>query len=226
MRSFIGLGLAVLTLLGTASLAVAQDAETPEKPQEKTEEPAKSAPEKTGKTKMKTEKATFGGGCFWCLEAVFERVPGVKSVVSGYAGGSHPRPTYQLVQTGQTGHAEVVQIEYDPDSASYPDLLDVFWSCHDPTTLNQQGPDIGTEYRSIILYHNDEQKQEAIRSYEKLTAQGVFGAPIVTELVPLSKFHKAEPYHQNYYRRNTNAPYCRMMIAPKLKKLHLDKVKK
>lgn len=183
---------------------------------------------KGGKPKMKLEKATFGGGCFWCLEAVFERVPGVRAVVSGYAGGTYPHPTYELVQTGETGHAEVVQIEYDAETVPYEELLEVFWSCHDPTTLNRQGPDVGTEYRSIILYHNEEQRRAAIKAYEKLTADGVFAGPIVTELVPLTKFFKAEPYHQNYYRRNPNAPYCRMMIAPKLKKLqvHLDTAKK
>jgi peptide-methionine (S)-S-oxide reductase len=234
------IAIAIIMLLGTNAFVIGQEpkAESRKKTEPKAKESKTSSTDtrtksgttgvakKVGKSKMKTEKATFGGGCFWCLEAVFERVPGVKSVISGYAGGTYPHPTYELVQTGETGHAEVVQIEFDAETVTYDELLDVFWSCHDPTTLNRQGPDVGTEYRSIILYHNDEQKQAAMASYDKLTAQGVFADPIVTELAPLTKFFRAEPYHQNFYRRNPNAPYCRMMIAPKLKKLHLDTAKK
>lgn len=165
------------------------------------------------------EKATFGGGCFWCMEAVFERVPGVKSVVSGYAGGTMPRPTYGAVHDGVTGHAEVIQITYDPKVISYDDLLSVFWHSHDPTSLYRQGPDLGTQYRSIILYHSVQQKKAAQQSYQELMKNHEFSRPIVTQLVPLSKFWPAENYHQNYYRRNRADPYCQVNIDPKMVKL-------
>ena len=165
----------------------------------------------------KTESALFGGGCFWCMEAVFERLPGVKSVASGFAGGHTANPTYEQVGTGTTGHAEVTQIECDPAKISYEKLLDVFWQAHDPTTLNCQGADEGTQYRSIILYHSEAQKLAAEKS--KAGAQKNFKHPIVTEIVPFTKFYKAEGYHQEYYDNNSNAPYCRMVIAPKLEKL-------
>jgi peptide-methionine (S)-S-oxide reductase len=165
------------------------------------------------------EKATFGGGCFWCTEAVFERIPGVKSVVSGYAGGNAPFPTYEMVQTGLTGHAEVVQIQYDPAVVSYEKLLKVFFSEHDPTTLNQQGPDSGTEYRSIILYHNEEQKEAAKKMYKELTARHVFRSRIVTQLVPFTEFYPAEDYHQDYFRNNQFSEYSQIYIAPKLRRL-------
>ncbi|MDR3637529.1 MAG: peptide-methionine (S)-S-oxide reductase MsrA [Isosphaeraceae bacterium] len=182
-----------------------------------------AAEQPTGETaKTRTlEKATFGGGCFWCIEAVFEQVKGVKSVVSGYAGGSVPRPYYELVGTGTTGHAEVVQIEYDADIVTYDDLLKTFWSAHDPTTLNRQGPDEGTQYRSLILYHNDEQKLAAQKMYNKLTAAHVFAAPITTQLAPLTRFYPAERYHQNYYRNHRFDPYCEAEIAPKLQMMKL-----
>ena len=178
--------------------------------------PEKAHSERAGSTKITLEKATFGGGCFWCMEAVFEQVKGVKSVVSGYAGGHAPRPFYELVQTGTTGHAEVVQVEYDSSVVTYEQLLKIFFSAHDPTTLNRQGPDAGEEYRSIILYHNDEQKLAAQKMYEKLTATHAFGAPIVTQLMPLNRFFRAERYHQNYYRTHRYDPYCESVIAPKL----------
>lgn len=174
---------------------------------------------KTPKAKVTLEKATFGGGCFWCIEAVFEHVKGVKSVVSGYAGGSVPRPYYELVGTGQTGHAEVVQVEYDSSVVTYDELLKIFWSAHDPTTPNRQGVDEGTQYRSIILYHNDEQKESAQKMYEKLTAARAFRSPIVTELAPLTRFYPAERYHQNYYRNHRFDPYCEENITPKLQML-------
>jgi peptide-methionine (S)-S-oxide reductase len=164
-----------------------------------------------------TELATYGGGCFWCVEAIFQRLDGVKSVVSGYAGGKKDNPTYKEVCGGDTGHAEVIQIEYDPKKISYAQLLDVFWQAHDPTTLNRQGADRGTQYRSIILYHDEHQKQVAEAS--KKAAAGQFKDPIVTEIVPLTKFYKAEGYHQNYYNDNSNAPYCQFVIRPKLDKL-------
>ena len=175
--------------------------------------------EKNDDAKVKTEKATFGGGCFWCMEAVYESIPGVKSAVSGYSGGFIKNPSYEMVCTGETGHAEVVQVTYDPAVVSYEKLLNVFWHSHDPTTLNQQGPDFGTQYRSIILYHTDAQKEAAQKSYKKLTDEGGFADPIVTDLVPMKVFYAADKYHQDYYRKNKRAAYCQTYIAPKLKKL-------
>ena len=170
----------------------------------------------------KTELATLGGGCFWCMEAVFERLPGVISITSGFAGGTTENPTYQQVCTETTGHAEVTEIIFDPAKISYSKLLEVFWQAHDPTTLNRQGADEGTSYRSIILYRDEKQKLEAEKS--KLEAQTNFKHPIVTEIVPLKKFYKAEDYHQQYFDNNSNAPYCQVVIAPKLEKLEKKKV--
>ena len=164
-----------------------------------------------------TERATFGGGCFWCIEAVFERLDGVKSVTSGYAGGTTENPTYNDVCSGQTGHAEVAQIEYEPRRISFEKLLAVFWAAHDPTTLNRQGADAGTQYRSVIFYHNETQKQAAEKS--RAEAQKLFARPIVTEIQPLTQFYKAEGYHQDYFQNNSNAPYCQAVIRPKLEKL-------
>ncbi len=169
-----------------------------------------------------TEIADFGGGCFWCMEAVFERLPGVISVTSGFAGGTTANPTYEDVCTETTGHAEVTEIAFDPSKISYPQLLDVFWQAHDPTTLNRQGADTGTSYRSIILFRDKKQELEAQKS--KLAAQQNFHNPIVTEIVPLKKFYPAEDYHQKYYDNNSGAPYCRAVIAPKLDKLEDKKV--
>ena len=172
-----------------------------------------------------TETATLGGGCFWCTEAMFQMLPGVKSVTSGYAGGTTENPTYKEVCTGRTGHAEVIQIEFDPKLVSYEKILETFWEAHDPTTLNRQGADAGTQYRSIILYNSDAQKIAAEKS--KAEAQKHFSKPIVTEIVPLKHFYKAEDYHQDYFRTNPNQPYCRLVIEPKVekfeKKLHLEK---
>lgn len=170
----------------------------------------------------KIEVATFGGGCFWCMDAVYERLPGVISVTSGFAGGHTAHPTYEQVCAGDTGHAEVTQIKFYPAKISYEKLLDVFWQAHDPTTLNRQGADEGTQYRSIILYHNEAQKLAAEKS--KAQAQKNFKHPIVTEIVPFTKFYEAENYHQEYYDNNSNAPYCRIVIAPKLKKLEKENV--
>ena len=170
----------------------------------------------------KTEIADLGGGCFWCVEAVFERLPGVISVTSGFAGGTTENPTYQDVCTETTGHAEVTEIEFDPAKISYDKLLEVFWQAHDPTTLNRQGADEGTSYRSIILYRSEKQKLEAEKS--KLAAQENFRNPIVTEIVPLKKFYPAEDYHQQYYDNNSSAGYCQVVIAPKLDKLERKKV--
>ncbi len=169
-----------------------------------------------------TELATFGGGCFWCVEAVLERYDGIKSVVSGYAGGTKDNPTYKEVSSGSTGHAEVVQIEYDSKIISYEKLLEVFWKAHDPTTLNRQGADIGTQYRSIILYHDDGQKKIAEKSLKAENESGHFPRPIVTQIEPLSKFYLAEDYHQDYYEKNPLAMYCTFVIRPKLQKLGLE----
>ena len=163
-----------------------------------------------------TETAVFGGGCYWCTEAIYQMLPGVKSVASGFAGGAKPNPSYEEVCTGTTGHAEVIQIEYDPKLISYEKLLDTFWDAHDPTTLNRQGHDIGTQYRSIILYRNDAEKAAAEKS--KAAAQKRFTSPIVTEIVPLKKFWKADDYHQNYFRTHPNQPYCQTVIRPKVEK--------
>ena len=163
------------------------------------------------------ETATFGGGCFWCMEAVYERLPGVLSVTSGYAGGHTVNPTYHQVCGGDTGHAEVTQIKFDATKISFAQLLDVFWQAHDPTTLNRQGNDEGTQYRSIILYADEQQKLIAEKS--KLAAQANFFKPIVTEIVPLTKFYPAEDYHQGYFDAHGHEPYCQLVIAPKLEKL-------
>ena len=175
-----------------------------------------NTPERKSHTNA-TELATYGGGCFWCVEAIFQRLQGVKSVASGYAGGKRENPTYEEVCAGTTGHAEVIQIEFDPGKISYEELLDVFWQAHDPTTLNRQGADVGTQYRSIILYHSDHQKEAAEKS--KKAAASQFKNSIVTEIVPLTKFYKAERYHQNYFNNNPSAPYCTYVIRPKLDKL-------
>ena len=163
------------------------------------------------------ETATFGGGCFWCMEAVYERLPGVLSVTSGYAGGHTANPTYHEVCGGNTGHAEVTQIKFDATKTSFAQLLDVFWQAHDPTTLNRQGNDEGTQYRSIVLYADEKQKLVAEKS--KLAAQANFFKPIVTEIVPLTKFYSAEDYHQGYFDAHGHEPYCQLVIAPKLEKL-------
>ena len=166
---------------------------------------------------MKTEKATLGGGCFWCVEAVYERLPGILSVTSGYAGGQTENPTYEQIGTGKTGHAEVVQIEYDPEKISYQKIIDLFWDAHDPTTLNRQGADVGTQYRSIILTASEDEARIAKESRDR--AQGEFKSPIVTEIVPLEKFYPAEDYHQDFYRENPMHPYNMAVIRPKLNKL-------
>jgi peptide-methionine (S)-S-oxide reductase len=180
-----------------------------------------AADSKTDSTTSKTQLATFGGGCFWCTEAVFETFEGVKAVVSGYAGGSVANPTYQQICTGTTGHAEVIQIEFDPAKITFEQLLDVFWQAHDPTTLNRQGADTGTQYRSVIFYHDEAQKKAAEKS--RAAAAVGFKQPIVTEIAALPKFYPAEGYHQDYFRKNPNAPYCVAVITPKLQKLQKAK---
>jgi peptide-methionine (S)-S-oxide reductase len=164
------------------------------------------------------EKATLAGGCFWCLEAVFEQVRGVERVQSGYAGGKTASPTYGQVCSGDTGHAEVVQVTFDPAVIAYPDLLDIFFGTHEPTTLNRQGADVGTQYRSAIFYHSAEQKQAAEAKITALNAAEIFPAPIVTQVVPFEHFWAAEDYHQGYFRANPAQPYCMAVISPKLAK--------
>ena len=171
---------------------------------------------------QKTATATFGGGCFWCMDAVYQYVPGIIKITSGFAGGTTDHPTYEQVCTGRTGHAEVIQITYDPAKVSYNQLLDLFWKAHDPTTLNRQGADSGTQYRSIILTSSPDEASEAEASKKKAQAQ--FPDPIVTEIVPLKTFYPAEEYHQDYYQNNKDRnPYCQVVIAPKLRKLGLEK---
>jgi len=178
---------------------------------------------------MRKDVATLAGGCFWCLEAVFDDLEGVEDVVSGYAGGSVPNPTYKHVCTGETGHAEVVQVTFNPDVISYRDLLRVFFTIHDPTTLNRQGADVGTQYRSAIFTHNETQEKVAEEVIAELNDAGIWDDPIVTEVVPLEAFYPAEDYHQEYFRRNPNQGYCRVVIAPKVakfRKQYLDRLKK
>ncbi len=177
---------------------------------------------------MTMELATFGGGCFWCLEAVFEQLRGVERVVSGYAGGAVEHPTYEQICGGRTGHAEVVQVAFDPAVISYRDLLEVFFSMHDPTTPNRQGADVGTQYRSIILTQSSAQRATAEEVIRRFGGEGLWPDPIVTEVAPLSVFYAAEPGHQGYYRRNADQRYCQLVIAPKvaaLRKSHLDRLR-
>lgn len=171
---------------------------------------------------MKESLATFGGGCFWCTEAIFEELDGVNDVISGYSGGTVVNPSYREVTTGRTGHAEVVQISFDPEVISYEELLDVFFKTHDPTTLNRQGADVGTQYRSVIFYHNPEQKQAAEYKIKSLNNTGMYDSPIVTRLEKFEHFYVAEDYHQDYFRKNPDQAYCSYVIKPKLKKFRVD----
>jgi len=180
------------------------------------------APFSAGEQSVKTERATFGGGCYWCVEAVFQRLPGVVSVASGFMGGHTENPTYKEVCSGKTGHAEVVQVEFDPARISYEKLLEWFWKAHDPTQLNRQGADVGTQYRSVIFYHSEGQRAAAEKSKAGLDGSGALGKPVVTEISPAGVFYKAEDYHQNYFNDNRAAPYCQFVIDPKLRKLGLD----
>jgi peptide-methionine (S)-S-oxide reductase len=174
------------------------------------------------------EVTTLGGGCFWCLEAVYDQLKGVTDVVSGYSGGHVPKPSYQLVCTGTTGHAEVVQVTFDPAVISFEDILNVFFTIHDPTTLNRQGADVGPQYRSVIFYHSPDQQTTAERKIEELNAEGLWNDPIVTQVVPFEEFYSAEDYHQEYFARNPNQGYCQVVIAPKVakfRKKYLDRLK-
>jgi peptide-methionine (S)-S-oxide reductase len=175
------------------------------------------------------ETATLAGGCFWCLEAVFDQLKGVQDVVSGYTGGERPNPTYEQVCSGATGHAEVVQVRFDPSALSFRELLEVFFTIHDPTTLNRQGADVGTQYRSAVFYHSPEQKAAAEEVIRDLNAQKLWNRPIVTEITPISEFYPAETYHQEYFERNPGQGYCQVVVAPKVAKFRskfLEKLKK
>ncbi|NQV29126.1 MAG: peptide-methionine (S)-S-oxide reductase MsrA [Rhodopirellula sp.] len=165
------------------------------------------------------ETATFAAGCFWCVEAVFEQLKSVENVRSGYTGGKPDDATYKLVSNGDTGHAEVIQFEFDPSVISYEELLEVFWTSHDPTTLNRQGYDVGTQYRSAVFYHSDEQRKLAEAYKKRLNDENAFGSPVVTEIVPFDKFYSAEGYHQDYFAANGNEPYCQRIIRPKVEKV-------
>jgi peptide-methionine (S)-S-oxide reductase len=176
----------------------------------------------------RTEVATLGGGCFWCLEAVYQELRGVEKVESGYSGGDVPHPTYGQVCSETTGHAEVVQVTFDPDEVSYRDILDVYFTIHDPTTLNRQGADVGTQYRSVIFYHTEDQKRVAEEAISDLETEGIWNSPIVTEVVSFDEFYVAEDYHQDYFRNNGFQPYCQVIIAPKVAKFrkeHLERLK-
>jgi peptide-methionine (S)-S-oxide reductase len=178
---------------------------------------------------VKTDTVTFGNGCFWCTEAIFQDVEGVLSVESGYSGGHVDNPTYEQIGTGVTGHAECLNIIYDPSKVTYDELLEIFWQTHDPTTLNRQGNDIGPQYRSVIFYHNQQQKEVAEKYKAALDKSGAFPRPIVTTMEPFTKFYKAENYHQNYYNENGSQPYCQFVIRPKVekfRKVFKDKLKK
>jgi len=177
-------------------------------------------------TPRELEVATLGGGCFWCLDAVFSELRGVSSVVSGYAGGHVPNPSYEMVCTDLTGHAEVVQISFDPKTIPFRDILDIFFTLHDPTTLNRQGADVGSQYRSIVFYHDNRQKSEAEAAIRKVNESGIWGKDAVTQLEPLTVFYPAEGYHQSYFKKNPYKPYCRVVIAPKVAKLRKEYLEK
>lgn len=179
--------------------------------------------------KIHLDTTTFGAGCFWCVEAIFERVNGVHKVVSGYSGGHTANPTYKEVTSGLTGHAEVCQLYFDPQVVSYDELLQIFWQTHDPTTLNRQGADVGTQYRSVVFWHSEEQREKAGFYKAEFNRENVFGKQVVTEIAPFEKFYPAEDYHQDYFLNNSSQPYCRMVIAPKVEKfekIFRDKLKK
>ena len=213
-------------LLATTVLIVGQGNPTMAEPKRSPKDQSK--PVEAESTSDHLEKATFGSGCFWCTEAVFQQLKGVTSVVSGYSGGRTKNPTYAEVCTGNTGHAEVIQVTYDPKLVTYADLLEVFWKTHDPTTLNRQGADRGTQYRSVIFYHNEAQQKEANEYLKKLDASGAFDDPIVTEISPLKEFYSGEAYHQNYFRNTPNNDYCNAVIKRKVAKFRAvfkDKLK-
>lgn len=216
-------------LIGLAGAIILMACTNPDKGTQKQSVDLKNNQKSNVMETKNLDTATFGGGCFWCVEAVYQQLNGVLSVASGYAGGQRANPTYEQVCSGATGHAEVVQIVYDTTKISFDELLQVFWTVHDPTTLNRQGADVGTQYRSVVFYHNDHQKETTQTYIEKLNAEHAFNNPVVTEVSPFTAFYKAEDYHQNYYNENQNQPYCSLVIQPKVekfKKVFGDKLKK
>ncbi len=219
LLSLLGMALGLVIVVYLGGRFAMSESSTVDEPAQPPKESPKNTQPAPAKEPAGSATATFGNGCFWCTEAVFQRLKGVKTVVSGYSGGSVKNPTYRQVCTGTTGHAEAIQITYDPKEITYEDLLAVFWHSHDPTTKDRQGNDVGTQYRSVIFYHSDEQKQLAEKYKKKLDESGLFRAPIVTEIVPFTEFYRAEDYHQNYYNQNSGQPYCRAIIGPKLEKL-------
>ncbi len=212
------------SLVSVSLYSCAQESKSPNSKMNNVKfEPSKKVTMNSG-----NDTATFGGGCYWCVEAVYQELEGVVSVTSGFSGGQRENPNYEQVCSGATGHAEVVQIVYDPSKISFDELLEVFWTVHDPTTLNRQGADVGTQYRSVIFYHNDEQKLLAEKYKKELGASGAWDRPIVTEISPATKFYSAEKYHQEYYKNNPNQPYCSFVIQPKVekfRKVFKDKLK-
>jgi peptide-methionine (S)-S-oxide reductase len=230
VRRRYGLRLVAALALGLVTAAAVGD-ETSDKAKSttKAKKPMKTSPaDQTKSDESKLDTATFGAGCFWCVEAVFQQMKGVEQVKSGYAGGHVENPTYEQVCTGETGHAEVIQIKYDPKVVSFDELLEVFWKTHDPTTLNRQGNDVGTQYRSAVFYHDEKQKALAEKYKAELDEAGAFSGKIVTEITPAAKFYEAEEYHQNYYKNNPSQGYCRVVIAPKVdkfRKVFKDKLK-
>lgn len=223
-RADLGLSALFLTLVMMTLHACQGNTENEGTHQTMSNEKSAESEQPKGKTaEGKTGLATFGAGCFWCVEAVLEQLEGVASVSSGYMGGETVNPTYRDVCSGSTGHAEVVQVAFDPGRISYEELLNFFWRLHDPTTLNRQGADIGTQYRSAIFYHSDEQRQTAEKSKKAANDSGAFDSPIVTEITEASHYYVAEKYHQDYYRLNKTQPYCQYVIRPKLDKLGLEK---
>ena len=211
------------------AIGCAQDEDPNQAQRQQEVETAQGDSDDKAKTKKKMKLATFGGGCFWCTEAVFLELEGVESVKAGYMGGRTENPTYKSICTGTTGHAEIIHIEYDPEKISFDLLLKVFWVTHDPTTLNRQGNDVGTQYRSVVFYHNEKQKEKATNYKNALNQENAYPNPVVTEITAATKLYVAEDYHQNYYKNNPNQSYCRALIPPKLEKLKKifgDKLKK
>jgi peptide-methionine (S)-S-oxide reductase len=207
----------IITFFATIAGFVMMSCTSPTSPASNTTTTAmETAPASTNSANMDT--VTLGAGCFWCVEAIFQQLNGVSSVASGYMGGRRENPTYEQVCSGATGHAEVIQVVFDPKVISFPELLEVFWGVHDPTTLNRQGADVGTQYRSVVFYHSAEQQQLAEAYKAKLNASGAFPSPVVTEISAASAFYVAEKYHQNYYNENGDQPYCSLVIRPKLEK--------
>jgi peptide-methionine (S)-S-oxide reductase len=209
-------------ILESTAMAADNPSDSKKTPTTASGEPASATGSSKTTNAAQLQTATFGEGCFWCCEAVFQRLRGVKSVISGYSGGNVDKPTYEQVCSGRTGHAEVIQITYDPNEIKFEDLLKVFWQTHDPTTPNQQGHDIGTQYRSAVFYHDEEQQRVAEAYKKQLDKSGAFKKPIVTEITPIKNFFPAENYHQDYFNLNPSQRYCEFVIRPKIEKLNKD----